>query len=211
VPYQSSQCLLTLVIQVESRGVADRMWYFPLLQPWVDHVPIAPDLSDLAEKIEWCRTHDNECRAMAAKAKDLWNKYCSQEGVLDYMQLFCHSLAAQTQYPPAWWSPPAAPVPPPIAPSGSSGHFCDRKKGTFCARCLDEQQAEKLATAAAAAAAAATAAASTGTTATKAGGLQGGAAAASSGTSHEMPSMTAPVNPKKKQRVMKKLKVSPKD
>jgi len=187
--------------------VADRMWYFPLLRPWVDHVPIAPDLSDLAEKIGWCRSHDEECRAMAAKAKDLWNKYCSQEGVLDYMQLFCHSIAAQTQYPPPWWSPPSAPAPPPVAPSGSSGHFCDRKKGTFCARCLDEQQAERQAAANAAAAAAA----ATGSTATKIGGTQGGAAAASSVMRNEIPSMTAPVNPKKKQRVMKKLKVSQND
>jgi hypothetical protein len=41
--------------QVESSCVADVMWYFPLLQPWVDHVPVKADLSDLAEKIQWCR------------------------------------------------------------------------------------------------------------------------------------------------------------
>lgn len=37
--------------QVESRCVADSMWYFPLLEPWVDHVPVKADLSDLKEKI----------------------------------------------------------------------------------------------------------------------------------------------------------------
>lgn len=28
------------------------MWYFPLLRPYVDHVPVKADLSDLDEKIE---------------------------------------------------------------------------------------------------------------------------------------------------------------
>lgn len=37
--------------KVTSRCVADSMWYFPLLQPWVDHVPVKADLSDLEEKI----------------------------------------------------------------------------------------------------------------------------------------------------------------
>ena len=40
-----------LTPQVESRCVADSMWYFPLLEPWVDHVPVKADLSDLEEKI----------------------------------------------------------------------------------------------------------------------------------------------------------------
>lgn len=31
--------------------MADGMWYFPLLEPWVDHVPVKADLSDLEEKI----------------------------------------------------------------------------------------------------------------------------------------------------------------
>lgn len=38
--------------QVESQCVADQMWYFPLLRPYVDHVPVKADLSDLEEKIE---------------------------------------------------------------------------------------------------------------------------------------------------------------
>lgn len=32
--------------------MADQMWYFPLLRPYVDHVPVKADLSDLDEKIE---------------------------------------------------------------------------------------------------------------------------------------------------------------
>ena len=31
--------------------VADQMWYFPMLIPFRDHVPVKADLSDLEEKI----------------------------------------------------------------------------------------------------------------------------------------------------------------
>ena len=41
------------VLQVESTCVADQMWYFPLLVPFRDHVPVKSDLSDLQEKIAY--------------------------------------------------------------------------------------------------------------------------------------------------------------
>ena len=30
----------SVILKVESRCVADRTWYMPLLRPWVDHVPV---------------------------------------------------------------------------------------------------------------------------------------------------------------------------
>ncbi len=48
------------------------MWYFPVLKPWVDHVPVKADLSDLAEKIRWCRENDVECRKIAKNVSELY-------------------------------------------------------------------------------------------------------------------------------------------
>ena len=45
-------CAFVCVLQVESTCVADQMWYFPLLVPFRDHVPVKADLSDLQEKIK---------------------------------------------------------------------------------------------------------------------------------------------------------------
>ena len=45
------------------------MWYFPLLQPYVDHVPVQADLSYLDEKIRWCRENDEKCRQIGENAK----------------------------------------------------------------------------------------------------------------------------------------------
>ena len=39
-----------------------RQWYYERLQPWVNYVPVADDMSDLAEKIEWLRAHDDVAR-----------------------------------------------------------------------------------------------------------------------------------------------------
>ena len=65
-------------VQVTPRQVADTMWYFPLLQPYVDHVPVQADLSDLDEKIRWCRENDEKCRQIGENAKIFYEKYVSR-------------------------------------------------------------------------------------------------------------------------------------
>ncbi|MBZ9937809.1 hypothetical protein LB518_16030 [Mesorhizobium sp. BR1-1-16] len=47
-----------------------RQWYYDDLVPWTHYVPIAADLSDIVEKIEWCRDHDQACREIAAAGQD---------------------------------------------------------------------------------------------------------------------------------------------
>jgi Glycosyl transferase family 90 len=46
-----------------------RQWYYDKLSPWVNYIPIAPDLSDLVERIEWLRTHDDVARAIGYQGK----------------------------------------------------------------------------------------------------------------------------------------------
>jgi len=79
----------SVILKVESLCVADSMWYFPLLKPYYDHVPVKADLSDLREKIDWCRMHDDECRQIAANAGLVYKKFVGKEGALDYMQAVC--------------------------------------------------------------------------------------------------------------------------
>ena len=40
-----------------------------LFEPWIHFVPIANDYSDLAEKLDWCRSHDDKCRSIARSAR----------------------------------------------------------------------------------------------------------------------------------------------
>lgn len=62
------------------------MWYHQFLQPWVHYVPVTSDLSDLYEKIKWCKTHDEECQTIAQNALEFYGKYLSKEGIFDYLQ-----------------------------------------------------------------------------------------------------------------------------
>ena len=34
----------------------------------------------------WCRDHDEECRLIASRAKELYKRFVGREGILDYMQ-----------------------------------------------------------------------------------------------------------------------------
>jgi len=44
-------------------------FFTPFFEPWVHYVPIANDLSNVSEQIEWCLSHDKECREIAERAR----------------------------------------------------------------------------------------------------------------------------------------------
>ena len=41
----------SVILKVESSCVADQLWFFPLLRPYVDHVPVRADLSETSRDI----------------------------------------------------------------------------------------------------------------------------------------------------------------
>jgi len=159
----------SVIIKVDSRCVADQMWYFPLLRPYYDHVPVKEDLSDLAEKIEWCRNNDDQCRSIARNAKLLWERFCSRDGALDYMQMMLNEVALNWRSTPAWCKssmnvgvqrPPSPSVLDESAPhrAANADHvdadgdnrrtreFCSRREEVLCSYCqheYDEYQAKK--------------------------------------------------------------------
>ncbi len=44
-------------------------WFTQSFEPWQHFVPLSADLSDLGAQLEWCRNNDNECHAMARRAR----------------------------------------------------------------------------------------------------------------------------------------------
>jgi hypothetical protein len=103
--YASMLPLGAVILKVASVSKADSMWFFPLLRPYDhradapdplgDHVPVAADLSDLADVLTWCKTHDDACRAIVANASALYERVVSLEGQLDYLQLLTHEVASR--------------------------------------------------------------------------------------------------------------------
>jgi hypothetical protein len=58
------------VLKVES-AEGFRQWYYDRLIPWVNFVPVAPDMSDLVEKVEWLIAHDSEAQRIGAAGRAL--------------------------------------------------------------------------------------------------------------------------------------------
>lgn len=56
------------VLKVASR-YGFRQWYYDRLKPWEHYVPVASDLSDLMERIEWVRTNDREAGEIARRGQ----------------------------------------------------------------------------------------------------------------------------------------------
>jgi len=71
-----------------------KIWYRDFLLPFGDtydetvahYVPLKADLSDLIEKIQWCRDNDKKCEQIAKNALTFFKKYLQKDGVLQYMQ-----------------------------------------------------------------------------------------------------------------------------
>jgi hypothetical protein len=55
------------ILKVTSRF---EQWFYDEIAEWEHYVPIKPDLSDLAEKIEWCRVHDREAEAVGKRGQE---------------------------------------------------------------------------------------------------------------------------------------------
>jgi hypothetical protein len=62
-------------------------WYSHLLKEYEHYIPIKEDLSDLAEKIEWCKKNDKECKKIAENAKVFYEKHFTKKMILDYLQM----------------------------------------------------------------------------------------------------------------------------
>jgi hypothetical protein len=63
-----------------------KMWFSDLLQPYVHFVPVKADLSDLLEKIQWCRDNDETCKKISEQALMFSKKYLTRDSIMDYMQ-----------------------------------------------------------------------------------------------------------------------------
>ena len=54
------------VLKVESDHI---QWYYHLLKPMIHYIPVKNDLSDLIEKVIWCKKNNNFCESIASNGK----------------------------------------------------------------------------------------------------------------------------------------------
>jgi hypothetical protein len=70
----------SVILKVE--GKYD-LWVEQLLQDGVNYISVKEDLSDLIEKIEWCKSHDEECKTIAENGTLLAKKVLDKNFVND--------------------------------------------------------------------------------------------------------------------------------
>jgi len=73
----------SVILKVESKY---KIWYLDLLEPYVHYVPVKKDLSDLKEKIAWCKENQDICKKIASNARKFYFEYINKEKMMDYIQ-----------------------------------------------------------------------------------------------------------------------------
>ena len=73
----------SVILLVDS---AWNIWYKHMLVEYVHYIPIKEDLSNLLEKIKWCRENDSKCKEIARNARDFYDQYLNKNSILDYLQ-----------------------------------------------------------------------------------------------------------------------------
>jgi hypothetical protein len=73
-----------VILKADSTCEGSQLFFFRQLQPWVDHVPVKADLSDLQERIAWLQAHDQEARRIAEAAAAAWHRLLSRGAMLHY-------------------------------------------------------------------------------------------------------------------------------
>jgi hypothetical protein len=63
-----------------------KLWYSHLLKPWVHYIPVAADLSDLIDKIKWCKANDEKAKNIADTASEFARTVLCRDGVLDNLR-----------------------------------------------------------------------------------------------------------------------------
>jgi hypothetical protein len=69
------------------------VWCNQFLKDGVHYIAIKEDLSDLVDKIKWCKKHDAECKKIADNAMKFYEKYLTKEGCFDYMECVLNQMA----------------------------------------------------------------------------------------------------------------------
>jgi serine/threonine protein kinase len=62
------------------------MWYKKFMIEYVHYVPIKGDLSDLLDKIEWCKNNDVKCEEISENLLEFHKQYLSKNSILRFLQ-----------------------------------------------------------------------------------------------------------------------------
>lgn len=80
----------SLVLYVKSKY---KLWLDPYIKEGIHFISIESDLSDLADKIEWCKKNDSKCKEIVKNANKLMDKILTREFIYEYMANIFNCIA----------------------------------------------------------------------------------------------------------------------
>ena len=83
-----------VIFKVDPYPGKQTSWMSQGLIPYVDHIPVAHDLSDLAQQIHWAKTHPHQCFQIAQAAQELYYQRFNRQGIINY---WLHQLVASSR------------------------------------------------------------------------------------------------------------------
>lgn len=64
------------------------LWYFRVMKPWVHYIPVKSDLSDVFEKLNWAKTHDEEAKQIAENGR----RFAKENIMPEHLYLYCYKV-----------------------------------------------------------------------------------------------------------------------
>lgn len=84
----------SLILMVESKYVIGNIsWFKELLIPYKHYIPIKSDLSDLKEKIIWCKENDKECKKIVENSLKLYKKEFNKNDLINYCEYLLNQIS----------------------------------------------------------------------------------------------------------------------
>jgi Glycosyl transferase family 90 len=71
-----------------------RQWYYGEIEPWTHYVPVKADLSDLHDRLAWCRANLAECGRIAAKGQEFAMAHDFDTEVASAIRRVCEARAS---------------------------------------------------------------------------------------------------------------------
>lgn len=64
------------------------LWFYNCLLPWVHYIPIKEDLSDVFQKLQWAKDHDEDARQIAENGR----AFAHENLMPEHVYLYCYKV-----------------------------------------------------------------------------------------------------------------------
>jgi hypothetical protein len=80
-------------------GEGFRQWYYDRLQPWINFIPVAADMSDLIEKITWLLANDEAARGIGEAGRELAESLTYEREIMNAAPVIAAAIRTAVRQP----------------------------------------------------------------------------------------------------------------